>query len=491
MSKTKKILVVSISAVLVAVISIAVVLVVNLPKVEPTATSHISLAENYLLELNYEAAIAEYRAAIEIDPKNTDYYIALAEIYIQIGNTEAAIDVLEEGLAAVDESDKVKIRDLMENVVPSQLHEYEDTVSSITVTETTILTTETVETTVSLEDTNYIDDDGYLFQEQPAPMFFSLVYPEDDKFAEEFNKLVYETMNPIYSEIKDVWNDDTLNLDDNNFYNPFVIENERYIQIIYSYNKGFKDNWNAGNIITFCYDKVERKIITLEDAISNDENLPSGTTLSTLTDKAMTLKRHQLDGYTYDSGELLSFIYSPDGNGGYMTQYFMKTRFPTDLSRKLSEYLYAYTPKMERIDLVYYDSPVNNLYRPEKIRNEKGTGYIEYAEFTTYNPGDPYSLILNATGGEDFSGIQEGSIVINYNNPDPVNITKNGVETIYEKEPIVIGSLSYYSYSLFDDSGKKQYEIYFNETYWFSVRRISLYDAKGNPIGEWNNDWSN
>jgi hypothetical protein len=202
----------------------------------------------------------------------------------------------------------------------------------------------------------------------------------------------------------------------------------------------------------------------------------------------MQQKRHQLDGYKYDSGEVLGFIYTPDGNGGFITQYFMKTRFQTDLSTDLSEYLYAYTPKMERIDLVYYESPLNNQYRPEKIRNRTDTKFIDYRKFDTYSAWDTFSLILNANGGDNFDGIEEGAIIFDFgydDGPEQVTITKNGVDYTYTTEPIVIGGLSVYSYYLYDDSGEKQYEIYFNDLAPFSVEYLSLYDADGNPIGEW------
>lgn len=64
------------------------------------------LGVKYVSEGNYEEAILALNAAIEIDPKQVDAYLTLADIYIQQNNTDAAIAVIEQGLAALgsDES---------------------------------------------------------------------------------------------------------------------------------------------------------------------------------------------------------------------------------------------------------------------------------------------------------------------------------------------------------------------------------------------------
>ncbi len=69
----------------------------------------LSLAERYLNELDYEKAIATYRAAIEIDPKNPKAYRGLAEMYIAIGDNESAQKVLKEGIEETGSNALVKI----------------------------------------------------------------------------------------------------------------------------------------------------------------------------------------------------------------------------------------------------------------------------------------------------------------------------------------------------------------------------------------------
>ncbi len=59
--------------------------------------SLVSTAQKYLIENNYEQAIAEFNKIIEIDPINVDAYIGIADAYIGIGDTEKAIEWLQKG----------------------------------------------------------------------------------------------------------------------------------------------------------------------------------------------------------------------------------------------------------------------------------------------------------------------------------------------------------------------------------------------------------
>jgi tetratricopeptide (TPR) repeat protein len=136
MSKTKIILITAIVAVVLIVGAVALILINKPTEAVPTAASHISLAENYLLDLNYEAAIAEYRAAIEIDPKNADYYIALAKVYVEIDDIDEAIAVLEEGLINVEKPDDDRIRIVLDEL-NRNTPDYETTVTAMTTTEST------------------------------------------------------------------------------------------------------------------------------------------------------------------------------------------------------------------------------------------------------------------------------------------------------------------------------------------------------------------
>ena len=81
-----------------AVILLAVIGIIaysNAPAVR--MQKRLDLGNRYLSEMEYEKAIAEYEAVIEIDPKNVDAYIGLADAYIGLGQSDKAIEVLEKG----------------------------------------------------------------------------------------------------------------------------------------------------------------------------------------------------------------------------------------------------------------------------------------------------------------------------------------------------------------------------------------------------------
>ncbi len=65
----------------------------------------LSLGQRYLDELDYENAIAAYKAAIDMDPKNPDAYQALAEVYVAMEDRDAACAILQEGLKETGEQE--------------------------------------------------------------------------------------------------------------------------------------------------------------------------------------------------------------------------------------------------------------------------------------------------------------------------------------------------------------------------------------------------
>ena len=75
------------------------------------------LGVRYLSEGNYQEAIVALKAAIEIEPKQADAFIALANAYLAAGDIDAAIKVLEEALARVTDIEAIeeKLREIQEN----------------------------------------------------------------------------------------------------------------------------------------------------------------------------------------------------------------------------------------------------------------------------------------------------------------------------------------------------------------------------------------
>jgi|GEM_PF-3161796 len=83
------------------------------PVAPPTASELLNLGERYLLELDYEQAVAQFLAVIEIEPMNARAYIGAAEAYIALGRTDDAIAVLERGYAATGDAE---IEEMLQNL---------------------------------------------------------------------------------------------------------------------------------------------------------------------------------------------------------------------------------------------------------------------------------------------------------------------------------------------------------------------------------------
>ena len=79
----------------------------------PTWQEQYDLGVKYLSEGNHQEAIIAFTAAIEIDPKQPEAYIGLADVYTAQGDTDAAKKALEDGLAATgDDSVRARLEQL-------------------------------------------------------------------------------------------------------------------------------------------------------------------------------------------------------------------------------------------------------------------------------------------------------------------------------------------------------------------------------------------
>jgi hypothetical protein len=76
----------------------------------PTWQEQYDLGFRYLSEGNYEEAIIAFTAAIEINPKQPDAYIGLADVYIAQDDTAAAKKTLEDGLSACGENEGIQAK---------------------------------------------------------------------------------------------------------------------------------------------------------------------------------------------------------------------------------------------------------------------------------------------------------------------------------------------------------------------------------------------
>ena len=95
--KTKMPLIISLAAVFVVMLAVvAVVALIAVQSLSPKQRlrKQLELGDKYLSELDYEQAIVAYRTVIEIDPKNVEAYLGLAEAYVGLNDYEEAVNAL-------------------------------------------------------------------------------------------------------------------------------------------------------------------------------------------------------------------------------------------------------------------------------------------------------------------------------------------------------------------------------------------------------------
>ena len=133
MNKSMKIIVpiiVAVIAAFVAIVAITLPASVN----EQDIVSMIETGQKYLSELNFSQAIAEFCKVIEIDPKNVDAYLGLANAYIGNDENDKAIEILEIGLA---ETGDIRLQNLLDSILNTDLNSNEDVTIETEISETT------------------------------------------------------------------------------------------------------------------------------------------------------------------------------------------------------------------------------------------------------------------------------------------------------------------------------------------------------------------
>ncbi|MCM1577923.1 MAG: tetratricopeptide repeat protein [Ruminococcus sp.] len=139
-----------------AVIAVAAVIIALLtidftPNEEADFSSLLHLAQNYLMENNYEQAIAEFEKAIDLDPMNAEAYLGIAEAYEAIGDREKALEWLEKGYELTGDE---RLKEMIDRLLMPEETVTETAASERETEETTEETTaeSTVETTESPAD---------------------------------------------------------------------------------------------------------------------------------------------------------------------------------------------------------------------------------------------------------------------------------------------------------------------------------------------------
>lgn len=89
----------------------------------PTWQSQYDLGMKYLSDGKYEEAIIAFNAAIKIDARRPEAYISLAKTYMEIGDEEAAKEILEKGYEATNSQE---ILDLLKTSGNTELDKLEE-----------------------------------------------------------------------------------------------------------------------------------------------------------------------------------------------------------------------------------------------------------------------------------------------------------------------------------------------------------------------------
>lgn len=105
MKNGKKILLFIISILVILLVVVNVFLYIYVTSPLQKVGKQLDLGQQYLLNLEYEEAVAAFEIAIEIEPKNVDAYMGMAEAYIGMGEPEKAIRILKKGYRETEDEE--------------------------------------------------------------------------------------------------------------------------------------------------------------------------------------------------------------------------------------------------------------------------------------------------------------------------------------------------------------------------------------------------
>lgn len=99
----------------------------------PDIESLMSTAQKYLVEMNYEQAIAEFEKIIELEPNNAEAYLGLAQAYRDSGDIDKAAEVLKKGY---DITGDERLKDMIDVLLEGHAEEVTEITSESIETET-------------------------------------------------------------------------------------------------------------------------------------------------------------------------------------------------------------------------------------------------------------------------------------------------------------------------------------------------------------------
>ncbi|MCD7785523.1 MAG: carboxypeptidase regulatory-like domain-containing protein [Oscillospiraceae bacterium] len=78
--------------------------------------AYLNIGEKYLTDLNYEKAIVCFNKLIEVEPRNSSAYLGLAEAYVAVDDVESAVETLKTALEVFSDDEDVRI-ELLEKLI--------------------------------------------------------------------------------------------------------------------------------------------------------------------------------------------------------------------------------------------------------------------------------------------------------------------------------------------------------------------------------------
>lgn len=111
----KKGIKVSVLAICILVVCIIAGITVQSISRQKAVTAHTEAAQKYLSELDYEQAIAEYMAALSIEPNNQEVLDALEQLYLDMAQVQIDVEAYSEAINILDRGyDELQRKTLLE-----------------------------------------------------------------------------------------------------------------------------------------------------------------------------------------------------------------------------------------------------------------------------------------------------------------------------------------------------------------------------------------
>ncbi len=344
-------------AIAVTALALGIIAVLSIPKetVTETADEFLNAGNKYLIELSYDKAVIEFNKAIEIEPRNADAYIGLAEAYLGMGDEDKAVETLELGYENTRDE---RIKEMLDELLGTE---------EVTEVTTAEVTTTAVETTT------------------PEPEYVYMYVPDKVEFADTnvyYVKATYLKYDNYYIFIQfddsgNVIYNPTYYLSDydNAGYTPSSIEEEHF---------SIDTNYLTMNVNVTSYRELSRKNVECYGAngvyyadikVKYNENdiLIEKTYYKAGTDEVIMYSKYDdygnlTENYnvndTYVSTDNISYVYNTDGSVAENTHNSI-TESADDTSYFTSIYNYTYDTNGNCTKVVDFFTCEGNGYSSE------------------------------------------------------------------------------------------------------------------------------